>query len=90
MQTTKKNILLITLCRGPIRIGSSDDFCLFRVENIVGKGENAGFQRYSSNKSSKLGIVCYPFPKRQNLRPVQFEMISRRQYNCDSKIEIYL
>ena len=32
-------------------------FVLGRVENIVGKGENAGYQRASFSRSLKVGIV---------------------------------
>ena len=31
---------------GQIRCGSDDDFCLWRVENIVGKGKEVCYQHF--------------------------------------------
>ena len=51
-----------------INVAEKLDFVLGRIENIVGKGENAGYQHFLlfpqciqksfSSKSLKVGIVC--------------------------------
>ena len=71
-----------------------------RVENIVGKEENAGYQHFlffpqcfqkaSFSGSLKVGIVWQRFNKQQLLRLVQTESMCRRQNKCNLKTEILL
>ena len=66
---------------------------LDRVENTVGKGENARnhyfllFSDMVSNVSSVSVVNDKLLIKQQNFRLAQFESICRRQHICGSKIE---
>ena len=73
-----------------------------RVENIVGKGENAVLPAFSpfttiffKSRQFQFWVAksdfCgkgLPFTKRQNLKPVQFESIFRRHFKCSSNDDL--
>ena len=74
-----------------------------RVENIVGKGENAGYQHFllfpqCFQKASLSGLLkvrlfgkeLNPLAQKQGFRPIQNKGRCRQQGNCDHRIEINL
>ena len=45
-QLNFKLVQIESICRQQNKSTYNDDFCLDRVENIVDKGENAGYQHF--------------------------------------------